>query len=90
MREMTLVNFKSGKMPTMLATDIAARGIHVNNIEYVINYDFPCSLDQVWITLVGWLHTQACISRIVAVCAQVRPCRSQPEFDGDSVQFLYT
>lgn len=31
----------------MLATDIAARGIHVNNIEYVINYDFPCSLDQV-------------------------------------------
>ena len=47
MREKTLLNFKAGKMPTLLATDIAARGIHVNNIEYVINYDFPGSLDQV-------------------------------------------
>lgn len=46
-REKTLMNFKSGKMPTLLATDIAARGIHVNNIEYVINYDFPGSLEQV-------------------------------------------
>ena len=46
-RESTLAAFKSGKMPTLLATDIAARGIHVNNIEYVINYDFPGSLDQV-------------------------------------------
>jgi ATP-dependent RNA helicase RhlE len=47
MREQTLVNFKSGKMPTLLATDVAARGIHINNIQYVINYDFPGSLDQV-------------------------------------------
>lgn len=46
-RETTLANFKSGKTPTMLATDIAARGIHVNNIEYIINYDFPGGLDQV-------------------------------------------
>jgi ATP-dependent RNA helicase DDX5/DBP2 len=46
MREKTLLNFKAGKMPTLLATDIAARGIHVSNIEYVVNYDFPGSLDQ--------------------------------------------
>jgi len=29
-----------------LATDVAARGIHVKNVEYVINYDFPGSLEQ--------------------------------------------
>jgi superfamily II DNA/RNA helicase len=51
MREKTLLNFKAGKMPTLLATDIAARGIHVSNIEYVVNYDFPGSLDQVRVSL---------------------------------------
>ena len=45
-REKRLLEFKSGKTPILLATDIAARGIHVNNVNYVINYDFPSSLDQ--------------------------------------------
>ena len=46
-RERALLDFKSGKIPTLLATDIAARGIHVNNVQYVINHDFPETLDQV-------------------------------------------
>jgi superfamily II DNA/RNA helicase len=46
-REQTLADFKSGKIPTLLATDIAARGIHINNVEYIINHDFPETLDQV-------------------------------------------
>ena len=46
-REHNLLLFRSGKCPMLLATDIAARGLHVNNIEYVINYDFPGSLEQV-------------------------------------------
>ena len=45
-RERALVDFRSGKSTVLLATDIAARGIHVKNLEYVINYDFPESLDQ--------------------------------------------
>lgn len=45
-RDTQLNNFKSGKMPIMLATDIAARGVHCNNVEYIINYDFPSSLEQ--------------------------------------------
>jgi hypothetical protein len=36
-----------GKIPILLATDIAARGIHIANVNYVVNYDFPGSLDQV-------------------------------------------
>jgi len=36
----------AGKTTTLLATDIAARGIHVNRLSYVVNYDFPGSLDQ--------------------------------------------
>jgi len=46
MRERMLTEFRSGKTRIMLATDIAARGIHVQNVEYVINYDFPDTLEQ--------------------------------------------
>jgi ATP-dependent RNA helicase DDX5/DBP2 len=45
-REQILAAFRCGKSTIMLATDIAARGMHVNNLEYVINYDFPDSLEQ--------------------------------------------
>jgi superfamily II DNA/RNA helicase len=53
-RESALNDFKSGKVSVLLSTDVAARGIHVNNIEYIINYDFPTSIEQVsfsWLIL---------------------------------------
>jgi ATP-dependent RNA helicase RhlE len=40
-RERALANFKSGKIPVLVATDIAARGIDVDGISHVVNYDFP-------------------------------------------------
>merc|ERR1712083_235634 len=40
-RDWTLKNFKSGRKMILVATDVAARGIHVNDIGLVINYDFP-------------------------------------------------
>jgi superfamily II DNA/RNA helicase len=46
-REQALQNFRSGKIPILLATDICARGVHVPNVWYVINYDFPDDLEQV-------------------------------------------
>lgn len=45
-REKVVMDFKAGKMPTMLATDVAARGLHGNNVRVVINYDFPGSLGE--------------------------------------------
>ena len=39
-RDWVLSEFKSGKSPIMLATDVASRGIHVDDITCVINYDF--------------------------------------------------
>lgn len=33
--------FKNGKTAVLVATDVAARGIDVKNVEYVINYDIP-------------------------------------------------
>jgi ATP-dependent RNA helicase RhlE len=40
-RREALEGFKSGKYKVLVATDIAARGIDVNGIELVINYDIP-------------------------------------------------
>ncbi len=40
-RERALANFESGKVTTLIATDVAARGIHVNDIAKVINFDVP-------------------------------------------------
>lgn len=40
-RERALANFKSGKTRVLVATDIAARGIDVDNVTHVINFDLP-------------------------------------------------
>lgn len=40
-RERTLAQFRSGEIRTLVATDIAARGIDVDGITHVINFDLP-------------------------------------------------
>jgi ATP-dependent RNA helicase RhlE len=42
-RRQALEGFKRGKYRVLVATDIMARGIHVNDIAHVINYDLPNS-----------------------------------------------
>lgn len=40
-RQNALSAFKMGKIRTMVATDIAARGIDIDKLQYVVNYDIP-------------------------------------------------
>ena len=40
-RERALAGFRSGQTPVLVATDIAARGIDVDGVTHVINYDLP-------------------------------------------------
>jgi ATP-dependent RNA helicase RhlE len=40
-REKALAAFESGRVDTLVATDVAARGIHVADISHVINFDPP-------------------------------------------------
>ncbi|HWD73660.1 MAG TPA: DEAD/DEAH box helicase [Solirubrobacteraceae bacterium] len=40
-REVALAQFESGKIDTLVATDVAARGIDVSGISHVINFDPP-------------------------------------------------
>ncbi|KAG6543057.1 hypothetical protein Mapa_015553 [Marchantia paleacea] len=45
-REFTLSQFRSGKSPVLVATDVAARGLDVKDIRVVINYDFPTKFED--------------------------------------------
>jgi ATP-dependent RNA helicase RhlB len=40
-REKIIKQLKSGEIPFLVATDVAARGLHVDDLELVINYDIP-------------------------------------------------
>jgi superfamily II DNA/RNA helicase len=45
-RQRSLSAFKSGNARVLVATDVAARGIHVDNITHVINYDLPGTFED--------------------------------------------
>jgi len=45
-RQLALKLFKSSQANILVATDVAARGIHVNNVSHVINYDLPATRDD--------------------------------------------
>ncbi|MFZ4816232.1 MAG: DEAD/DEAH box helicase [Phototrophicaceae bacterium] len=45
-RQRALANFKNGKTHVLVATDIASRGIDIDSITHVINYDLPFEPDS--------------------------------------------
>jgi len=45
-RETALQNFRCGRCPVLVATDVAARGLDIPNVLHVINYDMPNSIDD--------------------------------------------
>ena len=51
-RQRALSNFKSGQTRVLVATDIAARGIDVDNLTHVINYELP-NVPETYIHRIG-------------------------------------
>ena len=45
-RTAALEEFKSGKTPLLIATDVAARGLDIPQVEYVLNYSFPLTVED--------------------------------------------
>jgi len=45
-RQRSLARFKSGNARVLVATDVAARGIHVDSVSHVINYDLPNTFED--------------------------------------------
>ncbi len=44
-RDGVMLAFKSGRVPILVATDVAARGLDISTVTHVINYDVPTSPD---------------------------------------------
>jgi len=45
-REEALSDFKTGRRPVLVATDVASRGLDIPNVAFVINYDMPSNIDD--------------------------------------------
>jgi ATP-dependent RNA helicase DDX5/DBP2 len=45
-RNQALADFKTGKTPIMIATDVAARGLDIKEVKYVINVEFPLKCED--------------------------------------------
>ncbi len=45
-RQRALARFKRGEVRVLVATDVAARGIHVEDVSHVINYDLPNTFED--------------------------------------------
>lgn len=51
-RERTLKDFKDGNIEILIATDIAARGLDISDLAYVINYDIP-NISETYVHRIG-------------------------------------
>lgn len=45
-RDHVLSQFRAGRSPVLVATDVAARGLDIKDIRVVINYDFPTGVED--------------------------------------------
>ncbi|XP_048875283.1 probable ATP-dependent RNA helicase DDX4 isoform X2 [Brienomyrus brachyistius] len=45
-REQALGDFRSGKCPVLVATSVAARGLDIEHVQHVVNFDLPTSIDE--------------------------------------------
>lgn len=67
-RERALAGFKAGTMPVLVATDIAARGIDVDSVDLVINYELP-HVAESYVHRIGRTARAGADGRAIALCA---------------------
>ncbi|XP_061228095.1 probable ATP-dependent RNA helicase DDX4, partial [Neopsephotus bourkii] len=64
-REAALQDFRSGKCPVLVATSVAARGLDIENVQHVINFDLPSTIEE-YVHRIG--RTGRCGNTGKAVC----------------------
>jgi ATP-dependent RNA helicase RhlE len=74
-RERALAAFRAGRVSTLIATDIAARGIDVDGISHVINYDLP-NIPESYVHRIGRTARAGAAGIAISFC------------DADEVPFL--
>jgi superfamily II DNA/RNA helicase len=74
-RERVLAAFRKGEVRTLVATDIAARGIDVDGISHVVNYDLP-NIPETYVHRIGRTARAGATGIAISLC------------DGEEVAFL--
>ena len=67
-RTRTLEQFKSKRPPVLVATDVAARGLDINNVSHVVNYDLPDVADM-YVHRIGRTGRAGATGVAVSFCA---------------------
>jgi len=68
-REIALKNFKQGKVQVLVATDVVARGIDVDEISHVVNYDLPNETES-YVHRIGRTGRAGASGMAVSFCAK--------------------
>ena len=66
-RERALADFKKGSVPVLIATDIAARGIDVDGVTHVINFDLP-DVPEAYVHRIGRTARAGATGRAISLC----------------------
>jgi ATP-dependent RNA helicase RhlE len=66
-RERVLMNFRSGDVRTLVATDIAARGIDVDGISHVVNFDLP-NVPETYVHRIGRTARAGAAGTAISLC----------------------
>jgi len=66
-RQRALANFKQGSTPVLVASDIAARGIDVDEISHVVNYDVP-NIPETYVHRIGRTGRASAVGIAISFC----------------------
>lgn len=70
-RTTVMGNFKRGKLSILVATDVAARGIDVNDLDYVFNFDIPMTTEY-YVHRIGRTGRAGKAGRAITICCGKR------------------
>ena len=68
-RQRVLAQFKSPRPPVLVATDVAARGLDVDSISHVINYELP-EVPEMYVHRIGRTGRAGATGRAVSFCGR--------------------
>ena len=66
-RERALADFRAGRVPVLVATDIAARGLDVDGVSHVINYDLP-NIAETYVHRIGRTGRAGAAGVAISLC----------------------
>jgi ATP-dependent RNA helicase RhlB len=64
-----LSRFRSGELPILVATDVASRGLHIDEVTHVINYDLPQDADD-YVHRIGRTARAGAVGKAISIACE--------------------